>query len=232
MSEDPPVTERQALGLDDAHLVTLAGSVKLHPQTLTAFTRLREACVRTGCDLAVASGYRSFDRQLAIFNAKARGERAVLDDRGCKVDMQALSQREQLFAILRYSALPGASRHHWGTDMDVFDPAAMPEDYRLQLTPAECVPEGVFGRLHAQLDIDLPDTEFYRPYQFDYGAIAPEPWHLSYRPLARRYAQVLTRDLLGDCLSKTDIALKAVVLNYLDDIYRQYVLLEPAHVVR
>ena len=33
-------------------------------------------------------------------------------------------------AILLWSALPGASRHHWGTDFDVFDRAAVPPDYR------------------------------------------------------------------------------------------------------
>ncbi|UTF59966.1 M15 family metallopeptidase [Gilvimarinus sp. DA14] len=227
MSGEILVTERQALGLDEEHLVSVQGSCKIHPLVSAPLQSLAQQCSAPGCRLAIASGYRSFDRQLAIFNAKARGEREVLDDRGQVLDMQRLSPREQLYAILRFSALPGASRHHWGSDMDVYDPAAMPADYRVQLTLSECVPGGVFGDLHCELDSHLQGSDFYRPYERDLGAIAPEPWHLSYRPLADAYVKVLSRDLLGDCLQSAELELKPVVMRHLDDIYRRYVQLEP-----
>ncbi|WP_020208319.1 M15 family metallopeptidase [Gilvimarinus chinensis] len=226
MPSELSVTEEQALGLDDRHLVVVEGNCKIHPTALPALQSLTSICGQSGSGLGIASGYRSFERQLAIFNAKARGERKVLDDRGCAVDLKCLSVREQLFAILRFSALPGASRHHWGSDMDVFDPMAMPAGYQVQLTMAECEEGGVFGALHRLLDEHLPHSEFYRPYARDLGAIAPEPWHLSYAPLARAYEKVLTRDLLGDCLQCADLALKPVVMRHLDDIYRRFVQLE------
>jgi len=43
----------------------------------------------------------------------------VRDDRGCPRDLSVLGERERMYAILRWSALPGASRHHWGTDIDL-----------------------------------------------------------------------------------------------------------------
>ncbi len=36
------------------------------------------------------------------------------------------AEAERVAAILVWSALPGASRHHWGTDCDVIDAAALP----------------------------------------------------------------------------------------------------------
>ena len=38
---------------------------------------------------------------------------------------------------MRWSAIPGSSRHHWGTDLDVYDAAAVTPDYQVQLTPQE-----------------------------------------------------------------------------------------------
>ena len=39
--------------------------------------------------------------------------------------------------ILRWSALPGGSRHHWGTEIDIFDPDLLPQGQSLQLEPWE-----------------------------------------------------------------------------------------------
>ena len=47
------------------------------------------------------------------------------DDAGRAVVLAHLSPLEQLQAILRFSALPGTSRHHWGTDLDVYDAAVI-----------------------------------------------------------------------------------------------------------
>ena len=103
-----------------------------------------------GFDLRVASGFRSFDRQLAIWNGKAAGSRPIHDDVGLPIDRGALGEDELIAAILRFSALPGASRHHWGSDMDVYDAAAVPEGYAVQLSPAEVADDGPFGALHRE----------------------------------------------------------------------------------
>lgn len=216
---------RALLGLDSSALREVAGVGLLHPEVIAPWRSLCEAARAAGFELRAVSGYRSFERQLAIFNAKAEGHRPVLDDSGQPVAMAALSERQRLYAILRFSALPGGSRHHWGTDMDVVDASAMPADYRVALTTAECLPGGVFAGLHRWLDSYLarPDCPFYRPYDCDRGGVAPEPWHLSYAPVADRLAAQLTPDLLRAVLRDTDIALKAEVLAALDTIFARFV---------
>ncbi|MDX1734889.1 MAG: M15 family metallopeptidase, partial [Halioglobus sp.] len=132
-----PLDERQLTGLADTHLVTMPSGHRLVGEVAEAFAALRRDAASAGFDLAIASSFRSFSRQLAIWNGKAAGRRPVLDDSGDEVQVRALEPGQLLRAILRFSAIPGASRHHWGTDMDVFDGSAMPEDYQLQLSPRE-----------------------------------------------------------------------------------------------
>lgn len=177
----------QLTGVDDRHLASLPGGHRLHPEVVRAWQALVADARSAGFALEIASSHRSFSRQSGIWNAKAAGKRAVHDDRGRPVAMATLSPREQLHAILRFSALPGTSRHHWGTDLDVFDAAAVAADYAVQLTPEEVAPGGPFDPLHRWLDERMAAGEsrgFFRPYASDRGGVAPERWHLSYAPLA------------------------------------------------
>lgn len=196
---------------------------QLHPDVIGPLEDLCARAAAAGLDLRVASGFRSFERQLAIWNAKARGARPVLDDRGQPLDLGLLDDRARMHAILRWSALPGASRHHWGTDIDVWDAAAVPADYRLQLVAEEYAPGGPFFALHTWLAAELTgDAGFSRPYAVDRGGVAPEPWHLSFAPLAREFAARLSPRLLREVIAAADIELKAVILDHLDEICARY----------
>ncbi|MBC7428790.1 MAG: D-alanyl-D-alanine carboxypeptidase family protein [Bacteriovorax sp.] len=62
--------------------------------------------------MEIASAFRGFDAQLSIWNAKAKGLRTLFDDQGNALDYKTLSSVEIVYAILRWSALPGASRQH------------------------------------------------------------------------------------------------------------------------
>lgn len=179
---------QRAMGLLKDHLCTdKTFGVELDPEAGAALQRLADRAEAAGLSLAVASGYRDYARQLTIFNGKVRGQRNVHDDDGAVVPPPESPDLAWLHAILRFSALPGTSRHHWGTDFDVWSPDAVEADYVLQLTPAEYANGGVFGELSDWLGdlIARDDAEgFYRPYNSDRGGVAPEPWHLSYRPRA------------------------------------------------
>ena len=121
--------------------------------------------------------------------------------------MAALAPPDQLHAILRYSAIPGTSRHHWGTDLEVYDAAAVAADYRLQLTPREVEAGGVFDALHCWLDDRMAagaSRGFYRAYARDRGGVAPERWHLSYAPLALACAGQLNADVLRACWDREE----------------------------
>jgi LAS superfamily LD-carboxypeptidase LdcB len=181
------LSPEQLTGREETHLVELPGGHRLQAEAAEAFASLQEDARRAGFELAIASSFRSFDRQLAIWNAKVEGSRPVHDDRGAIVELAALPLADRVHAILRYSAMPGSSRHHWGSDLDVYDAGAVDADYRVQLSPAEVAPGGVFDPLHRWLDRRMSGGEshgFFRPYARDTGGVAPERWHLSFAPLA------------------------------------------------
>jgi len=189
-------------GRDEGHLVAAPNGQRLQQPVVAAFCALQAEARAAGFELAIASGFRSYSRQLAIWNGKASGSRPVYADDGSQIAIATLSPAERLRAILRFSAIPGTSRHHWGTDLDVYDAAAVPDGYRLQLSPAEVAPGGLFDPLHRWLDARMDaggSHGFYRPYTRDRGGVAPERWHLSYAPLAAGYERQLDTRLLLDC---------------------------------
>jgi LAS superfamily LD-carboxypeptidase LdcB len=203
------LTSRQLTGLDDGHLVTLADGHRLRDEVAQAFIVLQADARQAGFELTIASSFRSFARQLAIWNGKADGTRAVHDDEGCVVPMTQLSPLEQLHAILRFSAIPGTSRHHWGTDLDVFDAAVLPAQYQLQLSLQEVAPGGLFDPMHRWLDKRMAADAshgFYRPYDKDRGGVAPERWHLSYAPLSVSCAQQCNAAMLATCWDCEDVS--------------------------
>lgn len=219
-------TEMHLVGLDsDLHKGT---QFHVHKQVVEPLRLLRNAAVDAGFELALCSGFRSFERQLNIWNGKVAGVRPVMDSKGNPINVNALNPWELVQAILRWSALPGASRHHWGTDFDIYDFRAMPEGYRVQLTPEEVQGKGLFAPMHNWLDgyLSSGQAQFYRPYEIDKGGIAPERWHISYRPLAEKYASQISKDLLEDRLRRSDILLLDVVLEHLDEIMERYILVD------
>ncbi len=222
----PLLPDCELIGESDQHLIKLSDKRSVvHPEIVDALQALQQKAKEAGFNMRVASGFRSFDRQLLIWNNKAHGLRPVLDEEGRPVDMAQLSDDEKVFAILRWSALPGASRHHWGTDIDVYDTSRMPDHYELQLTTEETEGDGVCAEFHLWLTKELQENSagFYRPYVKGVGSISPEPWHLSYAPLARRFATQLTETVMREKLQATDIALKDSVLRHLSTIYQNYI---------
>lgn len=208
------------LGLQPPPLTELLGA-PLQPALAEPLARLADAARAAGFEPAIASGYRSFERQLAIFNGKARGQRPLLDGDGQPLRAAALAPDALLHAILRWSALPGCSRHHWGTDFDIFDQAVCTPAAPLQLTLAEC--QGPMAPFHQWLTAYLAScTDFGRPYLADRGGVAPEPWHLSYRPLADDYCRALTEAAVRDLLTHADIELKPQLLAQLPALLDRY----------
>lgn len=201
----------------------LAPGVRLHADAIDAVQALRDAAARAGHDLAIVSSFRDFARQSAIWNRKFRGEQAVFDRAGRAVDVSALSGPERVRAILIWSALPGASRHHWGTDFDVYDRSAVPADYRPELTVAEYTDAGPFARLDAWLAANLGNHGFFRPYRTDRGGVSPEPWHLSYATLSVPALGALTLDVLAEALEVSDLEGREHVLRQLPEIHDRYV---------
>jgi LAS superfamily LD-carboxypeptidase LdcB len=195
----------------------------LHGEAMLQALAMRAAARAAGIELAIVSSFRDFDRQLAIWNAKFAGERQLLDRDGRALTHAHLSESALIDAILIWSALPGASRHHWGTDIDVVDRAAVAHDYRPQLVPAEFGRNGPFARLDAWLAANMATFGFFRPYTTDRGGVQPEPWHLSFAPLAEPALAALTPQVLSAALAASEMHGRAAVLARLPEIYARYV---------
>jgi len=195
----------------------------LHRDVVAPFLAMRAAARVAGIDLVPVSSFRDFERQLAIWNAKFRGERPLLALDGALLDAAALSPAERIAAILAWSAIPGASRHHWGTDFDVIDAAATSDDYQPQLAPAEYAPGGVYAALTAWLDANSTTFGFFRPYRTARGGVQPEPWHLSYAPVANQALRQFAPAMLREALQGCDLEGRDELLASLDDLFGRYV---------
>jgi len=198
----------------------------VHRGVVVPFLTLQAEARESGFDLRILSGFRDFDHQRSIWNRKARGDLPVLDSDAAPLDVRKLDDLELTFAILRWSALPGGSRHHWGTDLDVYDARACPEGYEIGLVPEEVEGDGMFAPLHDWLDGRIAagaSHGFFRPYDRDRSGVAPERWHLSHAPVAADFERALTRDVLHDAIVDAEVELKLVVLAKLGEIHERFV---------
>jgi LAS superfamily LD-carboxypeptidase LdcB len=195
----------------------------LHPDAAAAFLRLRAAAAQSDIDLVAVSSFRSFQQQLTIWNEKFHGRRPLLDQHGRALDVAVMTGEQIVRAILLWSALPGASRHHWGTEIDVIDRAALAPGQRAQLIPQEYSPQGVFCRLAAWLPQHCQDFGFFLPYDRDRGGVRPEPWHLSFAPVSGAALPALTVAVLAAAIARDELAGRTIVQQQLAEIHARYV---------
>ncbi|MFY8275134.1 M15 family metallopeptidase [Pseudoalteromonas sp. SSDWG2] len=211
-----------ATGRSEEHL-TAFGQLLVHKEVTNDLARMQRHAKADGIALAIASSFRSFERQRMIWNNKFFGLRPVFDGNNERVDLTRLSEQQCIEAIMLYSALPGASRHHFGTDMDVWDTNAVAADYELQLSSDEYGETGPFARLNAWLDEYLNDYGFFRPYREYRGGVAAEPWHISHIEMATMMQKSQNIDAIADAINNAELGGKAHILSHLDALYQRYV---------
>lgn len=195
----------------------------LHIHVVAPFLRLRQAALADGFDVAAHSSFRDFARQLTIWNQKFSGARPLLDAAGAPLDTAELEPAERIEAILLWSALPGASRHHWGTDIDLIDRRAIAPNYRVQLTPEEFAPGGPFVALAGWLEVNAARFGFFRPYRGIRSGVQPEPWHFSFAPMAEGARRQLTVGVLHEAIAAAPLLGKAQVLERIEALHARYV---------
>jgi LAS superfamily LD-carboxypeptidase LdcB len=218
------VKDGELTGQLRTHIAAVADPpCQLHTQAVTPFLNLRKAAREEGIDLKPLSSFRDFDRQLGIWNAKFSGERAMLDAAGVPLDAARLEPRERVEAILMWSALPGASRHHWGTDLDLIDGNADANGFKDKLTREAFAPTGPFGPLDRWLDAHAARFGFFRPFQGVRSGVQPEPWHFSFAPVAEKARRSLSRQVLRAAIVAAPLLGKEIVLERLDALHARYV---------
>ena len=155
--------------------------VSLLDAVAAAFRAMQEAAAADDIRLVAVSGFRSIERQTQIWNRKITA-----------AHNEGLSDAEAVLRVIEYSAPPGLSRHHWGTDLDLVG-GALHDAARLEVEDWEvggvCADEGRWLAEHAA------DFGFLRPYDRDRGGFLPEPWHWSHVTLS---APFLRRAMADD----------------------------------
>ena len=90
----------------------------MRKDALESFIKMAEEASKSGIKLVIKSSTRNFDYQKGIWERKWKGE-TILDD-GTKAS-EIKDTKQRALKILEYSSMPGTSRHHWGTDIDIND---------------------------------------------------------------------------------------------------------------
>ena len=140
-------------------------------KTFKAFNKMRVAAWEDGIVISPVSSFRSYSRQKAIFESKFK-----------KFQTEGLSPIESVKKIIEYSTIPGTSRHHWGTDIDVIQGKIKIEgDVLLE---EHFNSGGAFENLHHWLTDNAANYGFYLVYTNhpERKGFKYEPWHLSYAP--------------------------------------------------
>ncbi|OOF54467.1 M15 family metallopeptidase [Rodentibacter genomosp. 2] len=224
------LTMAMLTGKSREHLVNLPCPFStnhfLQKEALVAFQSLQQCAVKNGFNLQPASSFRDFQRQQLIWNGKFSGERKVHDDEGHGLDLTLLDDWQKCQAILRWSALPGGSRHHWGTEIDIFDPDLLPQGQSLQLEPWEYEKGGYFFELSEFLSENLPHFDFVRPFLNvpSEKKIGREPWHISYLPLAEQAAEQFSPHILLQSWQNEEIGGKDILRKHIDQIFEQFMV--------
>jgi LAS superfamily LD-carboxypeptidase LdcB len=212
-------------GRENNELVEHQGFL-IHKGTLDSFTKLQaQAKKDINADLQIVSSFRDYNRQEIIWNNKASGYRPVFDDQNTQLHKDDFSELDYVKKIMRFSALPGSSRHHWGTDLDIFD-ARNIEKKEVQLIHKECIDDGPCSELHTWLDeqINLQSSfGFFRPYENDLGGVSIEKWHLSHAPIAMDLFNDYTIDIFIENLHSGVIVSKEAIIENLQFFYENFV---------
>lgn len=147
------------------------------------FVNMKEAAIKEGVNIRILSGYRHFNDQLRIWNRKY-----------LRYKKQRLSEQEIFNRISTYSAIPGTSRHHWGTEIDIID-ANAPQPKTGYLIPEHYRKNGIYSRLYEWMHSNGQDFGYYLVYtDNEYrNGFRFEPWHYSYKPVAKRYLRDFSR---------------------------------------
>lgn len=152
---------------------TIQSNMYLRKEVYEAFLKMYEAASRDSIYLSIVSATRTFDYQKEIWENKWIGLSSV---EGKKLNLYIKDPVERAKKILEYSAPPGFSRHHWGTDLDLN--STEPEYFE--------TPEGM--KIYQWLQTNANKFGFCQTYT-SFSEERPrgfneEKWHWSYTPVS------------------------------------------------
>ena len=174
----------------------------MQTEVYEAFERMRAAAAKKGVDIKVVSAHRTYQRQREIWNAKYTS-----------LISKGLSAKDAIQEIITYSTLPGTSRHHWGTDIDVIDNAS-PQSGDVLLSE-KFYGDGPSSALRSWMNQNAEDYGFMEVYTNDPSrkGFSHEPWHYTYHSLSKAYLEFLINHAISEIAKDEQLLGRA----YLDD---------------
>lgn len=177
----------------------------MHREAYKAFLRMHDAAKEDGIELIIVSAFRDFDHQKRIWENKWNGQQ-VLSGNIYATDITNPVERAR--EILRFSAMPGTSRHHWGTDIDL---NSLNNSY---------FASGRGKREYDWLVENASKFGFCQPYT-QKGAgrergYEEEKWHWSYKPVSSGYLNSYKKVITYDEIKGFDGWESARLLNVLE----------------
>lgn len=197
---------KQIAGLDFSHLTS---TQTLEKQTYLAFLKMKNAALKDQINIQIVSGFRSFERQKSIFERKFRNNKIA-----------GLNTQDNFNKIIIYSTIPGTSRHHWGTDMDIID-ANQAQPKGSLLKPENYHGMGPYCALKEWMEANANRFGFYLVYTQNYHrkGFYYEPWHYSYKPVAQQYLKLQNSEQFMSHWTKLNFEGKNLMT---DDFIKQY----------
>jgi LAS superfamily LD-carboxypeptidase LdcB len=177
----------------------------LRKDTYRAFMAMYQAAMKDGIKLQIKSATRNFYAQKGIWEAKWTGARLL--EGGENLSVTTPDPKERALKILRYSSMPGSSRHHWGTDIDLNN---LENDY---------FASGEGLKMYNWLKEHGAEYGFCQPYSAGrpYGYFE-ERWHWSYTPVSAKlttYARTnLKNEMIDGFLGSESAPMIDVVKHY------------------
>lgn len=187
---------------------------QIRKEAFEAFTKMRKAALNDNISIQVVSSYRNFAHQNRIWERKYKN-----------FTQQGLSPENAIQKIIEYSTIPGTSRHHWGTDMDIID-ANVPQPKNV-LSPGHFEGNGSYVKLKEWMDANSRDFGFYLVYTNKPGrkGFKYEPWHYSFKALSCDYLNAYRKLNLKDILNKEALmGHQHLTDSFLDTYYAENIL--------
>ena len=179
-----------------------------------SFIEMQQKAKQEGITIEIVSAYRSYDRQKGIWNRKF-----------IRNAQKGLTPKDNINKIIEYSTLPGTSRHHWGTDVDIIDGSQSKEGD--VLVAEKFHDQGPYESLKVWMDKNARDYGFIRPYTNNpkRKGFYYEPWHYSYAPISIPMLQDYLNLYLKNVLVTEGLEGKeAITSSFLADYIDQHVL--------
>ncbi len=175
-------------------MYNIAGHVMyLRKEALAAFEDMATAALKAKVELNITSATRNFEYQKDLWNKKWEG---ITFEDGKNLLKSIPDEPERFAKILEYSAVPGASRHHWGTEVDIN--GVNPNYFETEAGE----------KVYQWLVANAPSYGFCQPYTKK-GQDRPtgyneEKWHWSYLPISKNLTQEYKRIIKDTDISGFD----------------------------